>query len=267
MSERSDRASLPRSLSGSIDTAALALQWSEAPWDTAIYGKPVLQITKLEVVGSAATEDFAAFERLRDVSGSGLVSCRLAHNKLRESMLLEDAGFRFIEMLYMPELDALNDVQKLTSSLHVELATPSDLPAVLEIAASAFRNERLYIDPRLSPELSDKRYQNWARSSLSHPAQRLFLVWDGDLLVSFFVTENLQDGTCYWHLNAVASKLQGQGYGRLAWSAMIQHAVKAGADRVRSSIAARNYRVLNLYARLGFRFPPPWMTFHWVRSE
>ena len=76
----------------------------------------------------------------------------------------------------------------------------------------------------------------------------------------------IMDGTCYWHLNAVATELQGKGYGRRAWSAMLQHAQANGARRVRTSIVARNHRVLNLYARLGFRFPPPLMTLHWVRS-
>jgi RimJ/RimL family protein N-acetyltransferase len=185
---------------------------------------------------------------------------------LRESMLLEDAGFRFIEMLYQPALERPASIEsRREAALGVRPATAADLPRVLEIAGSAFRNERFHIDPRLPGELSDRRYQNWARSSLAHETQRLFLVGDGELVVAFFVTETLPDGTVYWHLNAVASELQGQGYGRRAWAAMIQHAWASGAQRVRSSIVARNHRVLNLYASLGFRFPAPLMTLHWVR--
>jgi RimJ/RimL family protein N-acetyltransferase len=86
-------------------------------------------------------------------------------------------------------------------------------------------------------------------------------------LVAFFVTELLPDGTCYWHLNAVAPGVQGKGYGLRAWLTMLRHARDSGARRVRTSIAARNHRALNLYARLGFRFSPPLMTFHWVRPS
>jgi RimJ/RimL family protein N-acetyltransferase len=254
-------------LQGSIDTAGLRLDWSEAPWDTAIYGDPVLQVTRLEVRGPTASQDLAAFERARDATGSHLVSCRLPHDKLRESMLLESAGFRFIEMLYLPELELADRASGSDDEgVEVRRATEADLPRVLEIAGSAFRNERFHVDPRLSIELADRRYSNWAASSLTHPSQRLFVICDGSTIAAFFVTEDQSDGTCYWHLNAVAPELQGRGHGRKAWSAMVRHAAASGARRVRSSIVARNHRVLNLYARLGFRFPAPLMTFHWVRE-
>ena len=267
MSESTDHPVSHVASSGCIDTSGLQLEWAEAPWDTAIYGFMVLQITRLEVRGRTASQDLVAFERAREATGSGLVSCRLQHDRLRESMLLEEAGFRFIEMLYLPEFDLSTlDAASNDGDLQIVRATQADLPQVLQIAGTAFRNERFHIDPRLSPELSDKRYQSWARSSLCHPTQQLFVISDGEKkVVAFFVTELLSDGTCYWHLNAVAPEYQGNGYGRRAWSAMLEHARVNGARRVRTSIVARNHRVLNLYARLGFRFPPPLMTFHWVR--
>jgi len=248
-----------------IDTTSLLLTWSEAPWDSAVLGAPVLQITDIEFRGVQAAGDFASFEATRDALGACMVSCRLAHDRLRESMLLEDHGFRFIEMAYLPELQQLGKRALPDDSLRVMAATARDLPEVLEIAGVAFRNERFHVDPRLDPQLGDLRYCNWVKSTLDHPSQQLTLVKDGERLVAFFVTEMLVDGTCYWHLNAVAPDAQGQGYGRRAWIAMLRQAREAGAGRVRTSIVARNYRVLNLYARLGFSFPAPLMTFHWVR--
>jgi RimJ/RimL family protein N-acetyltransferase len=181
-------------------------------------------------------------------------------------MLLEGHGFRFIEMAYHPELDRLESIALPDDTLMVARATPQDLLEVLEIAGNAFRNERFHVDPRLNPSLGDLRYCNWVKSSLDHPSQRLEVVRDGEQLVAFFVTEMLEDGTCYWHLNAVAPNAQGQGYGRRAWQAMLRKAREEGARRVQTCIVARNHRVLNLYARLGFRFAPPLMTFHWVRA-
>jgi RimJ/RimL family protein N-acetyltransferase len=251
--------------SGRIDTPRLLLEWAEAPWDTAIFGYPVAQITRIEVREEAGA-DFTAFEKARDVAGTGLVSCRLAHECLRESMFLEARGFRFIEMVYQPELDhrPLSDSTP-DSLLQVGLAGDKDLPAVLDIAGRAFRTERFHTDPRLDPALGDQRYRNWVKSSLHHPSQRLFVMRDQSRIVAFFVTELQADGTCYWHLTAVAPDAQGQGYGRRAWRTMLRLARDQGAARVQTCIAARNHRVLNLYARLGFRFPPPLMTFHWVR--
>ena len=208
--------------SSSIDTRAIHLEWSEAPWDTAIFGHPVLQSTSLEVREEAAARaDFGGFGRARDVLGSRLVSCRLPHEKLRESMLLEDAGFRFIEMLYKPELDlaALDATE--SGSLRLRLATPSDLARVLQIAGNAFGNERFHMDTAFRPNLRTGATRGGRKSGLSHPSQLLFVLFDDEELVAFFVTEELPDGTSYWHLNAVAPEHQGKGYGRRAWSAMI----------------------------------------------
>lgn len=251
-----------------LDTPALSMDWTQAPWDEAVCGYPVLQISKLTIKGADAAKDFEQFEKVRNRIGAGLVSCRLSHEHLAESMLLEDRGFRFIEMMYAPELDFLPPptVDQEDSLLLVERACSTDLPALLEIAGSSFQNERFRMDPRLAPGISDKRYQNWVASSLDHPRQRLHAIRDHDQLVAFFVTEMLEDGTCYWHLNAISPAMQGQGYGRRVWRSMIALASREGAVRIRTSIAARNHRVLNLYARLGFTFPPPTMTFHWVRQ-
>ncbi|TDP74632.1 GNAT family N-acetyltransferase [Roseateles toxinivorans] len=251
-----------------LSTEALQLCWSEAPWDEVVCGFPVFQITDMRLHAGTPSADFEAFEVQRDHRGVGLVSCRLAHEHMRESMFLESRGFRFIEMVYRPEIELarLADLP-VEQPLLVRAATAQDLPELCEIAGSSFRNERFRMDPRLAPEISDQRYRNWVSSSLNHPRQRLRVVCDGDLRIAFFVIELLDDGTCYWHLNAVAPAAQGRGYGRRAWLAMLAEATAMGAQRVQSSIVARNVRVINLYAGLGFRFSEPTMTFHWVRTD
>lgn len=249
-----------------IDTPSLSLEWSETPWDTAITGYPVWKITHLEVREGTAGEAMRDFETARDQAGVRLISCRLPHARLTDSMFLEEHGFRFIEMLYQPELTlAPGQTGGDFAPLSVRRALDADLPNIVEIAGKAFVNERFHTDPRLGPGLGNQRYQNWVRSSFSHPDQRLYVLSEGGKLVAFFVTEMQADGVCYWHLNAVSPEAQGLGYGRHAWQTMIKQAADAGAQRVRTSIVARNERVLNLYARLGFRFPAPLMTFHWVR--
>ena len=248
-----------------MDTPCLYLEWSEAPWDTAVFGFPVLQINRLEVHDRCAVGDMVYFETTRDQLGAGLVSCRLPHDQLRESMLLEDHGFRFIEMVYRPELDNLQTRELPASSLDVEPAQPADIAAIQRIARHAFRNERFHMDPRLDATLGDERYCRWVGNSLGHHSQRLYTVREGPRLIAFFVNEMLAD-CCYWHLNAVEPAIHGLGYGRRAWLAMLYQAKLSGADCVRTCIATRNHRALNLYARLGFRFSPPLMTFHWVRQ-
>ncbi len=244
------------------------MAWSEAPWDSTVCGFPVVQITAIQVRGPDAGRDIQIFECERDRLSAGLVSCRLSHECLTESMLLEDHGFRFIEMLYQPELDLSNYCSDAdVAQLDVSRASEDDLPALMDFARNSFHNERFKMDPRLDAGVSDQRYQNWVANSLHHHSQELYVIKDNVRPVAFFVTEMLNDGTCYWHLNAVAPDAQGQGYGRRAWLSMLTLASDKGARRVRTSIVARNHRVLNLYASFGFRFTPPLMTFHWVRSK
>lgn len=253
---------------GCIENASLKMTWAEAAWDSVLFGYPVLQISSIDVCGPDAADAIVQFELARNVCACKLVSCRLPHDRLVESMLLESIGFRFIEMTYHPALDGLQNGGEFNGhGLTVARAEPEDLPTVIVIAGAAFRNERFHVDPRLPSKLGDQRYQNWARSALNHATQRLYVVRDGTLVIAFFVTENLADGTCYWHLNAVAPEVQGKGYGKRAWLGMVEHAKSEGAKRVQTSIVARNHRVLNLYARLGFKFSPPWMTFHWVQAD
>ena len=251
-----------------MNTPSLRITWADAPWDQAVCGFPVLQITAIKVLGANADKDLQIFERERDRIGARLVSCRLSHECMTESILLEDHGFRFIEMLYQPELEMSTfDIDTHVASLEISRAGNDDLPALQEIARTCFHNERFKIDPRLDPAASDQRYMNWVVSSLTHPSQELYAIREGKMRIAFFVTEMLNDGTCYWHLNAIANDAQGKGYGRKIWMEMLSLASKSGARRVRTSIVARNHRVLNLYARLGFNFPPPSMTFHWVRPQ
>jgi RimJ/RimL family protein N-acetyltransferase len=250
-----------------IETASLRLKWKRAPWDEAVCQFPVIQIDQIEVRGDGARVDMRAFEHARERIGAGLVSCRLGHDRLAESMLLEACGFRFIEMLYAPQLDLVAlDASVMQDELTIELATEEHMPALLRIAGSAFQNERFKMDPRLDPSISDRRFQNWVASTPGHPTQQLYVIFDHGRLIAFFIVELQADGTCYWHLNAVAPDAQNQGYGRRVWSGMTRHANRLGAHQVRTSVAARNTRVLSLYARLGFTLPAPVMTFHWVKE-
>lgn len=255
-------------MSDQVHTASLRMTWAHTPWDEAVCGFPVLQITDLQVTGADAHRDFRDFERRRDDAGVGLVSCRLPHERLRESMFLEERGFRFIELVFRPEIDLSRSPTPIEDAdLTVSRATDDDMPALLAAAGEVFRNERFHVDPRLDPAVGDRRYQNWVASCREHATQELHVVRSAGQWVAFFVTEMLPDGTCYWHLNAIAPAVQGAGYGRRVWQVMMKRARRDGAQRVRSSIVARNFRVLNLYARLGFVFPSPAMTFHWTGTE
>lgn len=250
-----------------LATPAINLVASLVPWDSEVFGFPVAQIHTLEIADhDPALQDYEKFREWLDVQQIRVAACRLLHNRLQESMFLEEQGFRFIEMVLHPHLANITSLNIAEDSLTILPAQECDLPALQAIAEHAFSYERYHVDPRFDPRLGDLRYSYWVRNSLQHPRQRLLKIQDGERLVAFFVVETRADKSVYWHLTAIATEWQGQGYGRRVWRAMLRHHCQEGFNSLTTTIAVRNILVLNLYARLGFRFLPPEMTFHWLRE-
>jgi RimJ/RimL family protein N-acetyltransferase len=247
-----------------VERPALALDFFLVPWDTDIFGFPVGQIERIAVLGADASTDFEAFEEWRAQQDIRLVSCRLPHDRLVESMFLEDRGFRFVEMVYSPRLDRLDTVLALPDGPQIEPATAADRAAIEEIAGTAFATGRLLLDHRIDAALSAERYRVWVRNSFENPRHAVLKAMIDDALVGFFIVEDKADGSAYWHLTAIAPGWQGRGVGTALWKGMIARHHAAGRTAVETTISAHNTPVINLYARLGFRFQPPETTFHWT---
>lgn len=245
---------------------AWSLEASEATWDTKIYGFPVVSVSKFTIEANKTADyscETAHFQAWLQEHGIGLVSVRLGHECLRESMVLESMGFRFIEMVLHPTINLLQSTYYPDDTLSISFAQAEDLPSIQGIAQSAFGYERLHVDPRIDASKGNIRYGNWVLSALNHPRQRLLKITDGNRLLAFFVIE-VDGKNVYWHLTAVSPDLHGQGYGYRVWLAMLKFHRLLGCNYVSTTISARNTPVLNLYSKLNFKMAPPEMTFHWV---
>ena len=247
--------------------AGTRLEFSLVPWDSEIFAFPVAQISAFEASSlDAASNALEAFERWRDHHEVRLASCRLRHEALKESMLLEQRGFRFIEMVYRPRLSNLRATHFPAGDINIERAEAGDLPSLTDVAGTAFRTGRYYLDWRLDPAMNDQRYRAWVRNSFADPRHEVLKAMLQGELVGFFIVEKTPDRGCYWHLTAVAPGWQGRGIGKALWQAMLLRHRDEGLERVDTTISAHNLPVLNLYAKLGFSFPHADTTFHWLRG-
>ena len=258
---------IPTAVATRFESDGAVLECSLVPWDSDIFGFPVAQISRLELAdgerGVATLREFGTWCADHDVR---LVSCRLDHTQLRESMALEEAGFRFVEMVHEPHLDLGDDLATPSRLIAVGIAAEEALAAIEDIAYSAFSTGRFQLDWRLPPELSKRRYATWVRNSLGAPEQTVLKAeLDGEL-VGFFIVEHRPDGTVYWHLTAVAPRWQGKGVGMSLWRTMLLRHRMEGSTAVETTISGHNAPAINLYARLGFTFGPAKMTFHWLRD-
>lgn len=251
-----------------IETPALRLRAALVPWDTELLDMGVGQIQDIQLTGSEPlpTDSLAALWAWQKEHAIRMIACRLPHEALPESMLLEAHGFRFVEMVYPVSLPG---IQQRTYPEDIELipTTASDLPVLQDIARSAFATGRFNMDPRLGQAAGGRRYAGWVANSFADPRQQLLKACnDQGEIVAFFITEDRGEQEVYWHLTAVSPHHQGRGYGRKVWQAVMMRHRTAGKTQVHTTISARNVAVMNLYATLGARFAPPHMTFHWMTS-
>jgi GNAT superfamily N-acetyltransferase len=245
---------------------ALSIASSIVPWDSQVFGFPVAQVDRIEVADVAgASAAYHLFEQWRDRLAVRMVTCRLDHFALRESMFLEACGFRFVELVYRPSL-CLDHTDFPESELVIEPALPADVPEIEAIAGYAFSTGRYLLDWRLNPVHSHLRYRNWVRSSAASANQE---VLKGSLrgeIIGFFIIEKRADQSVYWHLTAMAKQWQSQGLGKRLWQAFAMRARRDGATRIETTISGHNLPVMNLYARLGFCFDAAQLTLHWLHE-
>jgi RimJ/RimL family protein N-acetyltransferase len=181
---------------------------------------------------------------------------------------MEGRGFRFVEMVYSPRLDQLDRVETVPSAPRIEPAGPGDMAAICGIAAHTFATGRFLLDGRLDRRLrSANRYRAWVQNSLEDPAHEVLKAELDGNLVGCFIVQARSDGWVYWHVTAIAPQWQGRGIGTQLWPAMLARFRDAGMRAVGTTISPHNTPVLNLHARLGFRFQPAQMTFHWLRGH
>lgn len=248
-----------------VDTPALTLRYHLNPWDEPTVGAPVATISRLEVRDAErARRDFQAFHDWCRGADVALVSCRLAQDRLRECGLLESQGFRFIELNYRPELAGIRTIEMTAEDgFAVGVASPDDVNAISEMAGRIFRAGRFHADPLIDPRIGDARYKKWVQNSVRNPAQTVLKCGRGERIEAFFIVECPQPDHRFWSLVGLAPGLGGRGLGKRAWRAMLRRHQVEGVNHVATSISSLNVSVLNLYVKLGFRFPAPSITLHW----
>ncbi len=250
-----------------LRSAAGFIVCSVARDDTATFAFPVAVIESIELESMGEVADlFAQLDAWCDENGIRLVSCRLDHHRLRESMALEEQGFRFIEMVYRPRLSDLDLIAAPAHPIEVEEAEASDLPVIEAIARDAFSTGRFLLDWRLDPELSRRRYATWVRTSFENDEHTVLKGTLGRDLVGFFIVERVDAESAFWHLTAVAPGWQGKGVGLSLWQTVLSRHRSEGVRVVETTVSGHNPAVINLYGRLGFSFGAPQMTLHLLRG-
>lgn len=134
---------------------------------------------------------------------------------------------------------------------------PSREAIFAAIRGGLFNTDRIYLDPKLGPELSAARYQNWVSQMLATPESThvhvLRLLKSG--IPVGFTSLRAEDGhVAHIVLAGIFSEYHDRGLGAamIYWS--IQLARGLGKSIARTSISASNLRMFGLYSHFGFNF-------------
>lgn len=190
------------------------------------------------------------------------------------SRILEASGFYFVEATLSPyavlsKCAALErfgaapagvlPARYRASDIEVAAVTAADrqMAAVRSIAGEAFVDDRFHVDHNCDRERADRRYQLWVDDLFRDRDVRFHALILRKLPIAFMASSA---GDLL--LAGFARKYASAGLGQYFWLSVLQDLNAAGVQSVSTVISTSNIPILNLYARLGFRFREPRSTFH-----
>lgn len=241
-------------------------------WDEEHFSYVVGRVEHLQGADEAVIARLA-WESVRElgVRGARMCSARVSNDALSTTRILEDCGFRYVELMLAPWRDLSAWEPK-----HFAVTRPArqeDVEGMCSVARRAFRTDRFHRDVRIAREAADGVYERWVRTwcadgSPSHLS--LVLPVDGIVAGFFFVqfeefeAHSVRAGnTAAFILNAVDPAWTGRGHGfRMYCDAL--DIVCRESQYCTVDVAAANPAVLNLWAKLGFRLTSRGdVTMHW----
>jgi RimJ/RimL family protein N-acetyltransferase len=247
-----------------IKTEALTLECARVPQDEETFGVPIARLDLFEVRDqTVAIRDYKLFSDWCDNIRIMLCSIRIAQSRIKESTFLEDRGFRFIELNYVPYFDDLQLAKVSTTEIDILPATSDDQEHLTALARRSIQIGRFHQDPRVNGASSGRRYSQWVRRAFENPNQRVLKCVRAGDIVGFFVVETSEPGGRFWSLIGFDPEFAGRGLGYSTWTAMLRYHQLEGVQKITTSISSHNVAVMNLYVKLGFRFSEPQITLHW----
>jgi hypothetical protein len=129
------------------------------------------------------------------------------------------------------------------------------------IAAESFIKDRFHVDPRCPNHLADTRFVYWVEDLLSGDTLFLLLFYE-DCIIGFMARKRE-----HLILAGFSRKYSASGLGDYLWLSVLSDMLSEGLAQAHTRISTNNIPVLNLYARLGFKFRDPAAMFHYWHNR
>lgn len=236
------------------------------PWDSETFGFPVatydIGAEQLDIEQQQQFTDL--FRSWTQRNGVQLCSCSVPADSRFWKNFLPANGFKFVDVSLRAVRNDLRSAALIRSRTQLRAAVPSDWAAIEEIAANSFHHGRYHADARIPKTTADLRYRHWIRRALTgdHSIDRVYVLEQDDSIGGFyhFTVENESSDL---RLAAISPKLQGSGLGFEFYLSVLHMIASLGVRRATTTISATNTAILNVFARLEFRFSKPQAIYHW----
>lgn len=237
------------------------------PWDTEVFGFPVADWRPGDALTVARARD-AVGEAIRHWAESKraqVISARFPSADAVGRLVLSLLGFEFIDCSVAVEISDLQRAALPQGRYLVRPVQLEDHGGIVRIAEEAFQLDRYHADARFPRTLPERRHRLWMQDLLGSPAtaaQTWTVGAPGQ--PEGLITAVFAPGQAEIQLAAVDVRRHGRGLG---WS-LFAGALRAlkergGVGRCISKQYASNTPMMNVFARVGFRFVDAQALFHW----
>ena len=140
--------------------------------------------------------------------------------------------------------------------MHLEPATPDDLPALHALIEGAFRGDSARRGWSHEADLLDgqRTDADELREIIADPAQHMLVLRDGDALRACVALTNKGGGLAYLGMLTVDPTRQAGGLGRMMMAAAEDHAIaEFGATRMELTIIPHRTELAAWYERRGYQ--------------
>lgn len=174
---------------------------------------------------------------------------------------LEDEGFHFMEtQFHMKKVLQDYETPKIITNLKNILEQKeicknfADWKQVTDLMTdNMFYTDRIYLDPKLAPGTSCKRYQNWILDLVNDERAHLFGYYYKNTLVGLgLIKINLEEKIVYDLLEGILEKYQNTGFGYMMFDRALKSYQNLGMVRLETSISSNNLSIIKLDQTFGY---------------
>lgn len=245
------------------------------PWEERNLGRASFQL----VVDTLTSQSEQALHaRLQELKAKGpvFVQARVEDQDTEKGRILTRAGFYVVECTVDPHTvlarnEALRRFKEcpesflpekwrggeLTTAI-LDRASREESEDVLRIAEESFVADRFHIDKACPPGRAGLRYRYWTEDLLRDEEVSFMVMKVRGHTAGFFAFK--QD---YLILAGFARAYANSGLGDFFWLSVMKHLEQHGVTSVHTRVSLNNLPVVNLYARLGFKFRNSALVFHY----